>query len=145
MDACMTPGRGSGASFARLALGVLLQRLRQLGLVHVRAARDPRALGVLVERLLGLARVDAPIGLLGPVACRPAALRGLGVRRALLVLELPVVALLLRDVLDGGEGGAVRPLLAVVLLVSGVERLRVGPLDLLGRARDRAGQVFLLG
>src|SRR3954464_652412 len=41
------------ARFARLAPGVLLQRLGELGLAHVRAALDPGLLGVLVELLLG--------------------------------------------------------------------------------------------
>src|SRR4051812_24506766 len=132
------------ARFARLALGVLPQRLGELGLAHVRAALDARLLGVLVELLLGLVGVHAAVGLLGPLARRAAALLGLRVRGSLLVLELPVVALLLGDVLDRGVRRAVGALLAVVLLLGAVERLGVGPLDLLGRARDRARQVFLL-
>src|SRR3954454_13729257 len=146
--ACAT-GRGAPsarlrARFARLALGVLPQRLGELGLAHVRAALDARLLGVLVELLLGLLGVHAAVGLLGPLARRAAALLGLRVRGSLLVLELPVVALLLGDVLDRGVRRAVGALLAVVLLLGAVERLGVGPLDLLGRARDRARQVFLL-
>src|SRR3954452_17807933 len=132
------------ARSARLALGVLPQRLGELGLAHVRAPVDARLLGVLVELLLGLVGVHAAVGLLGPLARRAAALLGLRVRGSLLVLELPVVALLLGDVLDRGVRRAVGALLAVVLLLGAVERLGVGPLDLLGRARDRARQVFLL-
>src|SRR3954468_14527587 len=54
--ACAT-GRGAPAArlrarFARLALGVLPQRLGELGLAHVRAPFDARLLGVLVELLL---------------------------------------------------------------------------------------------
>src|SRR4051794_32915098 len=134
-----------GARPARLALGGLPGRLGQLGLVHVGATLDARLLGVVVERLLGLVGVDAAVALPGPVARGAAALRRLRIGRALLVLELPVVALLLGDVLDGGVGGPVRALLAVVLLLCAVEGLGVGALDLLGRARDRAGEVFLLG
>ena len=103
----------------------------------------PASLASLVELLLGLVRVDAAVGALGVVARGAAGLLGLRVRRARLVLELPVVALLLGDVLDGGERGAVRALLRVVLLVGRVERLLVGVLHLLGRALDRAGEVFL--
>src|SRR3954464_13368961 len=132
------------ARFARLALGVLPQRLGELGLAHVRAALDARLLGVLVELLLGLVGVHAAVGLLGPLARRAAALLGLRVRGSLLVLELPVVALLLGDVLDRGVRRAVGALLTVVLLLGAVERLGVGPLDLFGRARDRARQGFLL-
>src|SRR3954454_21843514 len=97
-----------GARSPRLPLRVLLQRLGQLGLVHVGAALDARLLRVVVELLLGLVRVDAAVGLLGPVACGAAAALGLRIGRALLALELPVVALLLRDVLHGGVGRAVR-------------------------------------
>jgi hypothetical protein len=71
-------------------------------------------------------------------------LRGLWVGRSLLDLELPVVAPLLRDVLDRRPRGAVRALLGVVLLVRAVERLLVGLLHLARRALERAGQVFLL-
>src|SRR4051812_26173698 len=146
--ACAT-GRGAPsarlrARFARLALGVLPQRLGELGLAHVRAPFDARLLGVLVELLLGLVGVHAAVGLLGPLARRAAALLGLRVRGSLLVLELPVVALLLGDVLDRGVRRAVGALLAVVLLPGAVERLGVGPLAFFGRARDRARRVFLL-
>src|SRR3954451_11242627 len=131
------------ARVRRLPLGVLLERLGKLLLGHVRAALDAGLLGVLVELLLRLVRVDAAVGAFGVVARAAAGPLGLRVRRALLVLELPVVALLLGDVLDGGERGAVRALLRVVLLVGRVERLLVGVLHLLRRALDRAGEVFL--
>src|SRR3954447_13411030 len=131
------------ARFRGLPLGVLLERLCELLLAHVRAALDAGLLGVLVELLLRLVRVDAAVGAFGVVARAAAGPLGLRVRRALLVLELPVVALLLGDVLDGGERGAVRALLRVVLLVGRVERLLVGVPHLLGRALDRAGEVFL--
>src|SRR5215216_2583155 len=135
----------SAACPGRLAVAVLLQRLRELLLRHLRAAGDAGALRVLVELLLRLARVDAAVGPAGPGARLRRALGRLRIRRALPVLELPVVAALLGDVLDRRIGRAVRPLLAAVLLVRAVERLRVRPLHLLRRARDRAGQVFLRG
>src|SRR3954447_15119145 len=127
---------------------VLLARDRvgELLLVHVRAALDAELLGAVVELLLGVALgVDAAARPLRPVARGLAALGGLRVRRALLVLELPVVALLLGDVLDRRERGAVRALLGVVLLVRAVERLLVGALDLAGRALQRARQILFLG
>src|SRR5207245_1902368 len=61
------------------------------------------------------------------------------------VLGLPVVAVLLGDVLDRGPRGAVGALLAVVLLVGAVQRLLVRVADVLGRALQGAGEVFLLG
>src|SRR4051795_10145433 len=83
-------------------------RVRELLLVHVGAAVDAELLGAVVELLLGVAlNVDSAARRLRPVARGLAALGGLRVRRSLLVLELPVVALLLGDVLDRRERGAV--------------------------------------
>src|SRR5213076_644929 len=120
-------------------------RPRELLLAHLRAPLDAEPLGALVELLLGVALcVDAAVGLLRVLAGGPAALLGLRVRGALLVLELPVVAALLGDVLDRGVRRPVGALLGVVLLVRAVERLLVGPLDLLRRPLDRVRQVLLL-
>src|SRR4051812_35761841 len=108
----------SCSAMTRPSVLLLGDRIRQFVLGHVRAPVDVELLGALVELLLGVAlRIDASVGALGPVAGVRAALRGLRVRRPLLVLELPVVALLLGDVLDRRERGAVCALLGVVLLV----------------------------
>src|SRR3954452_9718631 len=125
---------------SRLLVLLLGDRVRQFVLGHVRAAFDVELLGALVELFLAVApRVDASVGLLGPLTGGRTALRGLLVRRPLLVLELPVVALFLGDVLDRRAGGPVRARLGVVLLVRAVERLLVGPLYLLGRTLERPG------
>src|SRR5215211_7319313 len=139
------PAVASAARAGGLARAVLLQRPRKLVLAHPRAALDPGALRVLVELLLGLAGVDAAVGRGRPLARLPAALGRLRVRRALAVLQLPVVAALLGDVLDRRIRGPVGALLAVVLLVRAVERLRVGPLHLLRRTGDRAGKILFAG
>src|SRR5215207_9786812 len=100
---------------------------------------------MLVELLLRVALdVHAAVRPLRPVARGHPTLLGLRVRRALLVLGLPVVADLLERVLDGRPRGLVRAGLAVVGLLGRVERLRVRALGLRGGALERAGQVFLL-
>jgi hypothetical protein len=80
---------------------VLAQRLRELGLAHVGAALDAGSLGVVVEGVRGLGGVDAAVGL--PVALTRGAPAegGLRIRGTLFVLELPVVAALLGNVLEG--------------------------------------------
>ena len=124
--------------FPGLPVVVALERLGQLVLVHLRAPGDVRLASVRLELRLRLAGVDAAVGLLRPVARRGAALLGLRVRRPVVVLELPVVALLLGDVLDRRPRRPMGALLAVVLLLGAVERLGVGVLHLLGRALQRA-------
>src|SRR5207302_9247248 len=97
----------------------------ELGLVHLRPALDPQLAGALVQ--LPLARpgdVDPSGRPLGPVPRGCARLGALLVGRPLSVLQLPVVALLLGDVLHRGERRAMGALLGVVLLVGVVERLR---------------------
>src|SRR4051812_25182069 len=144
-------GRSSGSSASRRVAdhrSVLLagDGVGELTLGHAGAALDAERLRALVELFFGVALgVDATVGLLRPVARRGAALLGLRVARAVLVLLLPVVADLLGDVLDRRPRGPVRALLGVVLLVAGVERLLVGVADLLRRALERPRQVFLLG
>src|SRR3954453_3987178 len=91
---------------ARPALRVLLEPRDELLLRHVRAALDAGPLRVLVQLRLRLVGVDATVS--APAAPGGgSALRGLRVRRSLASLRLPVVALLLGDVLDGGPRGAV--------------------------------------
>src|SRR4051812_3104686 len=127
-----------------LAIGVLAQRVGELVLVHLRAPLDAGRAGVLEQLGLGLVGVDAAMGLARVVAGRLAAAGRLRVGRAGLVLELPVVALLLGDVLDRRPGRAVGAFLAVVSLLGAVQRLRVRLLDLLRRALERAGEVSFL-
>ena len=72
-------GPGSATGARGLPLGVLLERLGELLLAHVRAALDAGLLGVVVELLLGLVRVDAAVRALGVVAGGAAGLLGLRV------------------------------------------------------------------
>src|SRR3954465_12218642 len=85
------PG-GLAAGLARRATRVLLERLDQLALAHVRAALDAGLARVVVELRLGLAGVDASVGPTAAAPCRGAAACRLGVGRALAPLGLPVVA-----------------------------------------------------
>src|SRR5215208_2373936 len=78
---------------------------------------DAGPLRVLIELTLRLVRVHAAVRLATALASEAAAARGLLVRWPRLVLQLPVVALLLGDVLDGGPRGPVRALLVAVLPV----------------------------
>ena len=94
-----------------LALAVPRERLGELLLVHPRAALDAGPLRVLVELLLGLEDIHAAVRLAAAARGRPA-LRRLRVGRSRLVLQLPVIAALLGDVLDRIPGGAVGALLA---------------------------------
>src|SRR3954451_18542320 len=128
----LLPAAGRGSVLAAR------DRVGELLLGHLRAPVDAERLGARVELLLGVPRhVDAAVRGLRPVARGGAALRRLRVRRALLVLELPVVATLLGDVLDRGPRRPVRARLRVVGLVRAVERLRVGALDLLRGTLER--------
>src|SRR3954451_22410782 len=93
---------------ARRALRLLLEPGDELLLRHVRAALDAGPLRVLVQLRLRLVGVDATVSA-PPAPGGRSSLRGLGVRRPLASLRLPMVALLLGDVLDRGPRGAVRP------------------------------------
>src|SRR5215204_1943153 len=108
-------------------------RVRQLALRHRRPPLDPGLPGALVELLLGVAaHVDAAVRALGRVAGLRAPLGGLGVRRALAVLRLPVVADLLERVLDRRPRRLMGAGLGVVGLLGAVERLGIGALGLGG-------------
>ena len=108
------------------------------GLSHVRGARVVATADPVAER----ARL---------LACRAGGARSYADYRRLLeddevdavIISTPNT-LLLGHVLDRRPGRAVSALLAVVLLVCAVERLLVGALHLVGRALERAGEVFLL-
>src|SRR4051812_24236013 len=113
----------SAARLRRRAVVRALDRLGELLLGHLRPPVDAGAPGLLVELGLRLARVDAPVALPGALERVATALGRLRIRGTLLVLELPVIAPLLRHVLDGGPGGAVRALLGVVGLLGGIQGL----------------------
>src|SRR3954466_3419803 len=104
----------SATGVARLGSVGLLDRVDELALVHRGASRDVETLGDVVEVRLAGVGVDAFVGRAASARCR-AGLLGLLVRRALLVLGLPVVADLLVAVLHRRERCAVRAFAFAVL------------------------------
>src|SRR5829696_4058698 len=139
---CLSLPRSKIRSSGSLLL--LADGLGQLGLAHAGPALDPELLGPLVQLLLGVADgVDARVGLGRALAGGLAALGRLGVGRALALLGLPVVAHLLERVLQGREGGAVRPLPLAVGLDGAVVGLAVGAPGLGRRPLQGTRQVLV--
>src|SRR5438552_14092339 len=117
---------------------LLCDRPRELLLRHRRAALDSEPLRPVVELLLRVALVvDAAEGLADPAPLLRRRLGRARVARPFLVLRLPVVADLFIGVLEGREGGAVRPLALAVLLGRRIVRLRERALRLGRRALER--------
>src|SRR5690606_38122879 len=120
---------------------LLLDRVDELVLGHLRAPLDVQLAGGVEEILLRRVGVHSSGGLAALPRLRRRALRLL-VRRALVLLGLPVVAHLMELVLEGGERGAVCAFALAVGLHRGVVRLAPRPLRLLGRALDRRRHLF---